>query len=257
MISGNSYPLDVWAHLDQQRQEVLEKARQQAAGADFHIHTEGPYKVARGTSLTVRVRVQGLRIKPAQKTILWDGEIGNASFVLTVPPDSAGGSRAGTATVYANGLKIASLSFVLQVAPQSFAVPTQERRIRTAFASYASDDRDKVLARIQGIQKGAPDMDVFIDVARLRSGDNWQLRLRDEIIRRDVLYLFWSEAAKSSRWVTWEWKCALQERGIEFIDPIPLVSPKSVPPPPELAAIHFDEWVLAYMSGTDQMGSDQ
>jgi hypothetical protein len=98
-------------------------------------------------------------------------------------------------------------------------------------------------------------MDIFLDVARLRSGDNWQLRLRDEIIRRDVLYLFWSAAAKASSAVTWEWKCALRERGIEFIDPVPLVSPEEVPPPPELAAIHFNDWVLAYMNCSERPGT--
>ena len=74
-------------------------------------------------------------------------------------------------------------------------------------------------------------------MAHLRSGDHWQERLRAEILRRDVLYLFWSEAASKLTWVEWEWRCALQERGIDFIDPVPLVSPQEVPPPPELAGL--------------------
>ncbi len=38
------------------------------------------------------------------------------------------------------------------------------------------------------------------------------------------------------------------ERGLEFIDPVPLVSPDKVKPPPELAGqLHFNDWVLAYM----------
>jgi hypothetical protein len=62
------------------------------------------------------------------------------------------------------------------------------------------------------------------------------------------MYLFWSEAASRSQWVEWEWRCGFQERGIDFIDPCPLVSPDSVPPPKELAdQLHFNDWVLAYM----------
>lgn len=69
------------------------------------------------------------------------------------------------------------------------------------------------------------------------------------ILTRDALYLFWSQAAGHSQWVDWEWQCALQERCIEFIDPIPLAPPEQVSPPKELAdQLHFNDWVLAYMS---------
>ena len=30
------------------------------------------------------------------------------------------------------------------------------------------------------------------------------------------------------------------------IDPVPLEPPQSVPPPSELAGLHFNEWTLAY-----------
>jgi hypothetical protein len=48
-----------------------------------------------------------------------------------------------------------------------------------------------------------------------------------------------------------EWRCGLAERGIDVIDPVPLVPPDKVPPPRELAEhLHFNDWVLAYVSGT-------
>ena len=72
------------------------------------------------------------------------------------------------------------------------------------------------------------------------------------IPEKDVFYLFWSENAQRSEWVEKEWRCALDTRGIEFIDPVPLVSPKQVPPPPELARhLHFNDWQLAFMSGRE------
>ena len=122
--------------------------------------------------------------------------------------------------------------------------------IRTAFASYASEDRNEVLGRIQGMQKVMPRLDVFLDVAALPSGQSWLDTLMKEIRARDIFYLFWSMPAKRSMWVEKEWRAALQHRGIEFIDPVPLVSPETVPPPPELGEqLHFNDWVLAYEHG--------
>src|SRR6202030_1216765 len=104
-----------------------------------------------------------------------------------------------------------------------------------------------VLARIQGMQKVAPELDVFLDVLHLRSGQDWASRLQTEIPARDVFYLFWSSDASRSAWVEREWRCALETRGLDFIDPVPLASPREVPPPAELASKHFNDWVLAFM----------
>src|SRR5439155_4643314 len=104
-------------------------------------------------------------------TILWDGEIGNATFPVMVPKDAKEGPRHGLATVHIDGLQIARVHFVIQVGRASLDVdriPTREERHRKAFPSYASADRDKVLARIQGIQKAAPELDVSLDVLSLR-----------------------------------------------------------------------------------------
>ena len=90
-----------------------------------------------------------------------------------------------------------------------------------------------------------PDLDVFLDVLSLRSGDLWQQRIREEVSIRDVFYLFWSLAARNSRWVETEWRTALNVRGLEYIDPVPLQSASVAPPPPELAALHFNEWTLS------------
>src|SRR5207248_3690522 len=128
------------------------------------------------------------------------------------------------------------------------ALPVREQRLRTAFASYASQDRDAVLARVQGIQKALPSLDVFLDVASLRSGQRWKEQLQEAVTKRDTFYLFWSRHAKESQWVDWEWRTALAARGIDFIDPVPLAPPEEVPPPRELAEhLHFNDWVLAFL----------
>lgn len=150
------------------------------------------------------------------------------------------------------GLQIARVPLqILVAAKATSAAPTTQllHHIRKAFASYASPDRDEVLGRIQGMQKIAPDLDVFLDVVKLRSGEGREKKLWQVIPENDVFYLFWSAAAKASPWVEKEWKCALNSRGEGFIDPVPLVSPEEVQPPDELSKKHFNDWILAYRRG--------
>jgi hypothetical protein len=199
----------------------------------------------------VRLSIAGFTLTDSTDTILWQGEIGNATFPVQVPSDATPGPHAGQVTFHIEGLQIAKLHFVVEVGPREAAreaLPVKEQRLRSAFASYASPDRDEVLARVQGMQKALPSLDVFLDVASLRSGDRWADRLTKEISDRDVFYLFWSAHASKSEWVEREWRTALQVRGIDYIDPVPLAPPAEVPPPPELAdQLHFNDWVLAYM----------
>jgi molecular chaperone DnaK len=252
VTSGTVYLMDIWVHLEKQRQEVIKRALEEAGGAKIQIKSRGPVKVARGNVLTVRPRIQGFTVDPPQDVILWEGEIGNTTFTVTVPEDTKLESHAGVCEFYVSGLRVAALNFLIRVgaeATEPASLPSRETRARRAFASYASEDRDAVLARIQGLQKGVSDLDVFLDVASLRSGQRWQDMLRQEILGRDVLYLFWSRAASESKWVDWEWRCAYREKGLDFIDPVPLISPDEVRPPGELADLHFDDWVLAYMRG--------
>jgi hypothetical protein len=82
-------------------------------------------------------------------------------------------------------------------------------------------------------------MNIFTDVMSLRSGEDWATKLRALIRHSDILYLFWSSAAAKSKYVEGEWRYALEQKGIDFIDPVPLESPEIVPPPVELAKLHF------------------
>jgi hypothetical protein len=95
------------------------------------------------------------------------------------------------------------------------------------------------------MQKVVPGLDIFLDVVALRSGDDWATRIDSEIAGRDVFYLFWSGYAKRSQHVDHEWRTALRVKGIEGIDPVPLVPPSQAPPPVELARLHFGDWTVA------------
>jgi hypothetical protein len=217
------------------------------------VKTEGPFRVARSTALEITVSIEDVVLLDRSKAIIWTGEIGCATFLVTVPAQCAAGPKPGSASVRVAGTEIAKISFVLLVGSGSTRarrVQTGINRHKTAFASYASEDRDAVLARVQGIQKVAPSLKVFTDVTSLRSGDDWERKLYQMIARADVFYLFWCRHARQSAWVEKEWRCAFQAKGIDFIDPVPLESPDFAPPPPELSKKHFNEPILAYITSS-------
>jgi hypothetical protein len=241
--------MDLWAHLSEDREEILKRAKQGTPGGEIIIQSQGPVRVRQGTKLVVHLAIEGMVVDEPQKELLWDGEIGNARFLASAPKNAPEGTHHGLATIYIVGLQVIRFSFSLHVAemkPSVIQIPIREERHRKAFASYASADIDRVLPRLQGMQKAAPSLEIFMDVLALRSGDYWENKLWQIIPASDIFYLFWSDHAKKSEWVEKEWRCALQHRGLDFIDPVPLVSPEEVPPPQELASKHFNDWVLAY-----------
>ncbi|HWT48970.1 MAG TPA: TIR domain-containing protein, partial [Mycobacterium sp.] len=68
----------------------------------------------------------------------------------------------------------------------------------------------------------------------------------------DLFLLFWSSAAKKSRWVLKEVNYALERhRGNELalpeILPVIIEGPPPVPPPPELAYLHFNDRMIYFM----------
>jgi len=243
-----SFRVGIWAHLEKQRREVIRRAMEAAKEEEISITTQGPMKVEHGTVLTVRLKLEEFIVEPSEATILWEGEIGNTTFGVGVPKDAKRGRRVGIATIHQDGFQVAIIFFELDVGRKSTAVGQIKARVkhhRTAFASYASPDRGEVMKRIQGMQKASPELDIFVDVDALRSGQYWEREIRKIIPSRDVFYLFWSASASKSYWVDQEWRYALEKRGLHFIDPCPLVSPKEVPPPKELESLHFnDRWIF-------------
>jgi hypothetical protein len=259
----SSFVLSVWAILHEsdrsvdaevprrQREEMLRRAS--AGGKLVETGTRGPILIPASSDLTLTIDVPGFEIAEPVDTLLWEGEIANVSFVVRAP-DLAPGTYPGTVRVLRYGLLLTRVVFAIEVAngvpaepPAPIVVRTEQRNVRSAFASYASDDRADVLARVQGIR--AAGIDVFIDVLALRAGDRWEIELERAIDERDVFYLFWSAAARSSEWVDREWRMALGARGPDFIWPVPLADPRDVPPPPELAHKHFNDELLPHIEG--------
>ena len=214
-----------------------------AAGA------ESSASLAPGSALVVHLQSPDLEIHQPVRPLFWNGQETVEFFDCTLKP-GAGETPLiqGTASITFNGLLIAQIEFHLRggktAEPAMAAVPQTAFRPRTAFASYASADRIDVMRCVQGIEKGSSDLDIFVDIDKLRSGDDWEEKLSTYIALSDVLYLFWSKAASESVWVDREWRTGLRLKTLSFIDPCPLESPELVPPPQELRRLHFDDRYL-------------
>ena len=94
----------------------------------------------------------------------------------------------------------------------------------------------------------APELDIFVDVLGLRAGERWKPGVEREISLRERVFLFWSRHASASQWVDFEWRLAHRLKGIDAIDPVPLDDPRDAPPPPELAALHFNDVYLSLIA---------
>ncbi len=250
MMAAESYIVDVWLFLEEQRNRLLERIKEES-NEKLSLKSEGSVVIERGSVITAGLSIDGLTIEPPEKTLTWTGSLNNSSFMVTVPGNASEGSKIGRVCFYINGLEVARLhfKFLISIKLKEEFKPansfTYASKYRTAFASYASDDRNEVLARVQGLEKAG--VEVFMDVRNLRSGQRYEEILLEKIRDTDVFYLFWSKAAKKSEWVKKEWEYALNNRGIDVINPIPLESPDVVPPPPELSQVlHFGDWTLAY-----------
>jgi HEAT repeat protein len=255
IAQGESFLVHFWAHLEELSDEVIARSGAAGAGEPIRVVSRGPVKLARDTSVRVRLSIPSFGLAGLEDVVRWTGRIGNTNFPVTVPPEAVPRTHLGYFDVFIGPLKISRLAFELTVTGLRDPVmepvrqKVREIRARSAFASYATEDREQVLARLQGMLKVFPDLDMFLDVLALRSGEKWEQRIYEEISTREMFYLFWSIAASRSRWVESEWRMALAVRGLDYIDPVPLQPASVAPPPAELSALHFNDWTLAIDNG--------
>lgn len=198
--------------------------------------------LAVGTVVEVALCGAGLMVEGAVRDVqrfVWTGRTTQLGFEVQVAADTV--STVLRYDVMVDGIVLARLRLPLErgtprkqaarkIAETSFA--------RSAFASYSSEDRQRVLDRVAAIRIAAK-VDVFLDCHDLNPGEAWEPNLARAIDACDTFLLFWSDAAAQSPWVQWEWKRALNRPGLDGMQFHPLEN--GVRPPRELAAIHLGD----------------
>jgi len=212
----------------------------------------GIHEVKDGSQIKIILVSPDITIEDNTETGTWQGGHLDFSFAVFLSEQYKKRQVLFNAVVYINDVIATKLKFIVKCSSfleQKIAVTRED--ILSAFVSYASQDRNRVAAIIQGMKKARPDMDVFFDVDSLRSGDDWERALHREIERRDILFLCWSHFARESKWVDVEWRYALEQKGAESIEPVPLEPPDICPPPKELNHKHFNDKLLYIINAAD------
>ena len=213
----------------------------------------GVLKAVRGAEIKIVLSAQGVEIRNAVKTGIWQGKHLDFSFTVYLPENYDKRQIPFMAEVYINQVIAASLEFVVKCSASSEQNPEVSRvNFNSAFVSYASQDRYRVAAIVQGMKKARPDLDIFFDVESLRSGENWEPKLYREIEQRDILYLCWSHFARQSKWVETEWRYVFTHKGAERIEPVAIESPEICPPPKELSHKHFNDMLVYIINASEK-----
>jgi hypothetical protein len=201
-----------------------------------------------GTEFTVRLAARNLHVAPAEQSLVWDGSKALVEFDVAVPDAAALGTTVLKFDVLIEGITVAMLRLDLEVARETSAEAAQASgsAARSAFASYSSQDRQRVLDRIDAMRIAAG-LDIFLDCLSLKPSEQWKRRLDNEIRERDLFMLFWSAAAAQSQWVEWEWREALALKGLDAMQIQPLEN--GIRPPPELEALHFGSVAMYARAG--------
>jgi DNA-binding NarL/FixJ family response regulator len=251
---GATTIIQVFAHTAEQADAAAESAKKSDDEADQRGSKTLDAEIERGTKLTFHFTMPGTQIDQGEQHLVWRGQARAVQFDLTVPENHRPQKLVGTVAISQDAVPLGHIKFFLRIEGQATeeAPPKPERqadavcRYKKAFISYASKDRTEVVKRVQMLRQFG--IDFFQDVLRLEPGERWEKQLYEEIDKCDLFLLFWSKAAKASKWVKAEVQKALERKGKNElappeIKPIPLEKPLPKPPP-DLAHLHFGDYLL-------------
>jgi hypothetical protein len=255
---GNTILVQVFTHLPEGAAEASQSAVEFDEDAERRAFRSLATHIERGSQLGFALTLPGLEVDDPHQVMTWNGRTESVQFGVTVPDEAKIGNVIGTVTVSQNSVPIGHVKFKLQIT-ETWSIDSDDvepvgedaRRYRKAFVSYASPDRSKVLARVQMLQ--AVGIRYFHDVLDLDPGDRWERELYRHIDESDLFLLFWSAAAKKSEWVMKEVQYALRRKGGDDlappeIRPVIIEGPPIVPPPDDLAHLHFNDKAIYFMT---------
>jgi hypothetical protein len=254
VASGDTFFIQVFVHLPEQ----AEMAKQLAVAFDSDTKQLGvktlSVPVERETELTFYLSIPNLEVDDPIQQLNWQGRASAVQFGVTVPDDLAQKTVIGTITVSQNNVPIGHLKFKLSITHSATSTSKEPQLVgdaarvyKKAFVSYSSKDRKEVLKRVQAL--AVTGIEVFQDVLNLEPGERWEKKLYRKIDECDLFLLFWSTAAKESKWVLKEALYALERQGNDGLNPpaiIPVIieGPPPVSPPDELQHLHFNDKLL-------------
>lgn len=244
MEKGDYQIIQVVMYEDDSRDVVDKMIKEASFDAPVKETIGARLEIEEGTIVKVVLSSPDIEIDDNEVALKWNGKYQNFEFDIYIPEEYQKKKILFEAKVYFNDVPATRLKFLADISKDETELNVSRNDIKKAFISYASKDRDLVTYIIQGLRKARPDLDLFFDVETLRSGDKWEECLGKAIDDSDILFLCWSKNASDSKWVEYEWNYALNKKGIEAIEPIPLDDPRSCPPPSKLSSMHFNDTLI-------------
>ncbi len=195
------------------------------------------------------------------KELFWNGTKACENFLIKVPKEIEVIKITFSLDILIEGLLSGNVHFSMAVTrpysiekndikPIDYEIQAYEK----AFISYASSDRQEVLARVQGMLL-TERYNIFLDVINLSGAEKWEPRLYKEIETCDVFFLFWSKASKASKWVKKEIQFALDCKKDSSLDK-PRIHPIMIPPiqapPKNLSNLHCNDPITQFILADKQ-----
>jgi hypothetical protein len=252
---GDQFTARIVAYVQSIEKLIQTKLEKMSKDSTIHLDIKR-CRWQKGTVIKVKVYGNHLSVDPPFEEFTWEGLYNIVDFDVVVSNEILETKTIVKCDVLIDEIIVARLRFDLEI---TLASKSKARKVVTvkpiesAFASYASQDRDRVLDRLSEIRRIG--IDVCLDCLSMRPGEIWKQVLEKEIKNRDSFLLFWSSYAKKSEMVTWEWQTALKHKGIDKIEPHPLVPVSEAEPPEELKELNFGDVYMSIRKVQDQSTS--
>ena len=199
--------------------------------------------VAENSEITLRLFSPNIASIHDEQSFIWDGKFNITTLSGFVDKHYDGDNLLLVVDIIINGIKITTVKTTVDLLKSTLGkLDFFKEDVRRVFFSYSSKDRKTVLQIVKKtIGVTGDSIDFFLDVLKLRAGDNWQERIYQEIDNSDTFCLLWSYSAYRSKWVKKEWEYALNKKGLGVFNPININNEKEhhVPIPRKLSSIHF------------------
>ena len=254
---GETFMVQVFAHRPEQTRDAQELAKEFDAETARRGFASLEAEIRRGAKLTVHLSLPDFRVADPVQSLTWRGRPESVQFAVSAPARTSSETFIGTVNVSEDGVPLGHVKFKISVAEAgeipraNISAGEAARRYRKAFISYATQDRAEVLKRVQMLARLK--IKFFQDVLDLEPGARWEQQLYRHIDESDLFLLFWSRAAQRSEWVLNEVRYALARKRDDETQPpeiIPVIieGPPPVAPPPELAHLHFNDYLVYFMA---------
>ncbi len=253
--------VQVFIHLPEQKEESMDMAREFDEETSRRGFKSLSIPVKRDSKLSFNLVLPKLVVDEPFQELIWKGRPESVQFSVSASKGCSIGNTVGTVTIFNGSVPVGNIKFIIKICEekqtetidQANPIGEQTNRFTKAFISYASKDRDKVLARIQMMK--VLGIDYFQDILDLDPGARWERELYKHIDECDLFLLFWSTASKESEWVMKEVQYALKRKGDDElappeIFPVIIEGPPIPLPPEELSHLHFNDKIL-YVMGRD------